>query len=510
MRMPNFLFILSVSFLILTGCVRSAPDSPEWKPGSAPSVPTVTSFVGTTPTPSFSLPPIRIPGSPILTPTPDDTHQTSSQLSNPEQYTVLPGDTLGLIARQFSISIDSLMMANDLNDPNTLYIGQILAIPQISIQDTGTPFKIIPDSEMVHGPMSITFDTGIFVQKYAGYLSSYREDIDGISLDGTQIINLVSQNYSVNPRLLLAILEYRSGWLTKSQPASSTLDYPLGLNDNWHIGLYRQLTWAANTLNHGFYLWKVNALPNVMLADGIVVPLAPTINPGTAAVQSLFANLDDYSKWQVDVSPEGFFSVFSNLFGYPFDFAIEPLVPEDLIQPDMVLPFEKNLFWAFTGGPHGGWDSGSAWAAIDFAPPGEAQGCVISHEWVSAVADGLIVRSDNGAVIQDLDGDGFEQTGWTVLYMHIDGIDRVAKGIYLKAGDRIGHPSCEGGISNGTHVHLARKFNGEWIPADGSVPFDLDGWVSSGIGVEYDGYLTRNGQQVEAFDGNNPINQIQR
>jgi len=510
MQKPKTLIIISAFLLLLTGCVRPAPDSPEWKPVSDTTYPTANLSNGSTPTPSFSLPLVRIPGSPILTPTPDDARINSIQLTNPEQYTVQPGDTLGLIARQFSVSVDSLMTANDLNDPNALIIGQILAIPQISIQDTGTAFKIIPDSELVFGPMSITFDIGIIVQNYGGYLSGYRENVDGVNLDGTQIIKLVSQNYSVNPRLLLAILEYRSGWLTKSQPGSSTLDYPMGLNDNWHIGLYRQLTWAANALNTGYYLWKINALPNVILADGILVPLAPTINPGTAAVQSLFARLDDYSTWQVDVSPDGFFSFFTNLFGYPFDYAIEPLVPSDLIQPDMVLPFEKNLLWAFTGGPHGGWDSGSGWAAIDFAPPGEAQGCVISNAWVTSVVDGLVVRSSNGAVIQDLDGDGFEQTGWTVFYMHIDGVDRVAEGVYLKIGDRIGHPSCEGGVSNGTHVHLARKFNGEWIPADGPVPFVLDGWISSGFGVEYDGFLTKNNQQVEAYDGNNPINQIQR
>jgi murein DD-endopeptidase MepM/ murein hydrolase activator NlpD len=126
------------------------------------------------------------------------------------------------------------------------------------------------------------------------------------------------------------------------------------------------------------------------------------------------------------------------------------------------------------------------------------------------VADGLIVRSDKGAIIQDLDGDGFEQTGWVVLYMHIDTIGRVSAGSYVKAGGRIGHPSCEGGVSNGTHVHLARRFNGEWISADGQVPFILDGWISSGTGIEYDGFLIKDGNSVEAFDGNNPINQIQR
>ena len=510
MRKPKVIIIFSGLFLLLVGCVRSAPESPEWKPGSPVIYPTENIFMTTTPTPSFQLPPNRIPGSPVLSPTPDNPRSISTQFSNPSQYTVLSGDTLGIIARKFSITLESLMKANDLTDPNILFVDQILVIPQPTLRDTGTSFKIIPDSELIFGPMSITFDIGKFIQNFGGYLSSYREDVDESNLDGAQIINLVAQNYSVNPRLLLALLEYSSGWLTKTQPASNTLDYPMGFNDNWHIGLYRQLTWTANNLNRGYYLWKVNALPGVLLDEGLFVPLDPTINPGTAAVQFLYSNLDDFADWQFDVSPNGFYSYFTNLFGNPFDFAIEPLVPIDLVQPDMTLPFEKKQIWSFTGGPHGGWDSGSAWAAIDFAPPGETQGCVMSNAWVTAVADGLIVRSNNGAVIQDLDGDGFEQTGWDVLYMHIDKVNRVAVGMFLKTGDKIGHPSCEGGVSNGTHVHLARKFNGEWISADGSVPFTLDGWISSGTGVEYDGFLNYNGKLVEAFDGIIPENQIQR
>ena len=94
--------------------------------------------------------------------------------------------------------------------------------------------------------------------------------------------------------------------------------------------------------------------------------------------------------------------------------------------------------------------------------------------------------------------------------MHIAENERVAFGTYVLTGERIGHPSCEGGVSNGTHVHLARKFNGEWISADGNVPFNLEGWISSGTGTIYDGYLTRGSDIVEAFNGNNAINEIQR
>ena len=133
-----------------------------------------------------------------------------------------------------------------------------------------------------------------------------------------------------------------------------------------------------------------------------------------------------------------------------------------------------------------------------------------SDSWVTAVANGLVTRTGAGEVILDLDGDGNEGSGWVILYMHIESRDRVQPGTFLHAGDRVGHPSCEGGQATGTHVHLARKFNGEWISALGSVPFNLSGWISSGTGEEYVGTFMRNGVVVQNFDGNSTVNQIQR
>jgi hypothetical protein len=120
------------------------------------------------------------------------------------------------------------------------------------------------------------------------------------------------------------------------------------------------------------------------------------------------------------------------------------------------------------------------------------------------------VRSEYGAVLQDLDGDGDEGTGWVLFYMHIEARDRAALGARLNAGDRVGHPSCEGGVSNGTHVHFARKYNGEWIPADGPIPFVLDGWLSAGLGREYDGTLTHGATTIEACDCRAETNEISR
>jgi murein DD-endopeptidase MepM/ murein hydrolase activator NlpD len=114
------------------------------------------------------------------------------------------------------------------------------------------------------------------------------------------------------------------------------------------------------------------------------------------------------------------------------------------------------------------------------------------------MAAGLVLRSDNGMVVVDLDGDGHETTGWVVLYLHIANQGRVEPGTLVERGQRIGHPSCEGGRATGTHVHVARKFNGEWIPAYGPVPFNLSGWVAARGKGEYFGTLTRDGVVVEA------------
>ena len=463
-----------------------------------------------TPTLSFSLMPSPIPGSNAVSPTPDQPHAMPTNEPNPDTYTVQYGDYLSKIANTFLVSVDSLIQLNEIQDPNNLSIGTILKIPPQSLQEPGPDFKLIPDSELVFGPMSIWFDLTGIIAYYKGFLFNYSETVNDNVMSGAEIISLVSRNYSVNPRLLLAILEYQSGWLTNSEPDESTINFPFGYENIYYSGLYKQSAWAADTLNRGYYLWKVNGLSDLVTVDGEVIPLSPVINAGTASIQNYFSALDNYENWKMDVSSQGFYQEFVNLFGNPFNLSIEPLVPVDLKQPEMILPFETGKVWAFTGGPHGGWDSGSAWAALDFAPPGDAQGCIESADWVTAVADGLIVRTENGAVLQDMDGDGFEQSGWVVLYMHIAENERVAFGTYVLAGERIGHPSCEGGVSNGTHVHLARKFNGEWISADGNVPFNLEGWISSGTGTIYDGYLTRGSDVVEAYNGNNAINEIQR
>lgn len=506
--MKKYLLLLASIVILLVACVRPSEGSDSFIPAGA----TVGPASQATLPPGQAVNTAAVPTvtAPLRSPTPDQPKVLPTPRTREEKYTVQPNDTLGIISRKYGVDLDLIISANKLANPNLLSVGQVLIIPVPPLKAPGPAFKIIPDSELVLGPKTAGFSVQAFVTAKKGYLAQYTETVDERSYTGAQVIERIAREYSVNPRLLLAVLEYQSGWVTQPTSPDNRRDYPIGRADAYRKGLYKQMAWAANMLNRGYYLWRVNAISSWLMTDSNLVPVAPQINAGTAGVQHFFSTLYDLATWERAVTEKGLFATYNQLFGYPFNYSFEPLLPVGLSQPKMQLPFEPGATWSFTGGPHGGWGDGSGWAAIDFGPPEEGGGCRPSNAWVVALADGVIVHSDLGAVIQDLDGDGDERTGWSILYMHIQTSGRVAPGTRLKAGGRIGHPSCEGGVSNGTHTHIARRYNGEWIPADGPIPFNLDGWISEGAGTEYYGYLKRNGKVLEAWDTKTPTNQIER
>jgi murein DD-endopeptidase MepM/ murein hydrolase activator NlpD len=426
---------------------------------------------------------------------------------NYDIHVVSLGETLGLIAQSYSTTVDELVAINSLNNSDLLAVGQEILVPGGKLI-VSPSFKLIPDSELVYGPGAKGFNVQTTAAESGGYLLSYQEEVEGIVLDGPAIVQLVVDRQFVNPRLLLALLEYKSGWVT--HPSTAEDIYPLGYVKQGYEGLYQQLTWAANKLNLGYYGRAEGGLTFLELADGGRINFAKDINDGTAGVQLLFAAFPsvNYDNWLADVGSEGFFATFIDLFGNPFAYSVDPLWPVDLTQPALRLPWPEGITWYFTGGPHGGWASGSAWAALDFAPQHELLGCYDSDAWITAMADGLVTRSELGGVVIDMDGDGFAGTGWAIYYLHIGTQDRVPFGTYVRTGDRLGHASCEGGFSNGTHIHVARTYNGRWVSADGDVPFNMSGWTSQGLGQEYDGLLVRGDEVKEACECREESNAI--
>ena len=368
--------------------------------------------------------------------------------------------------------------------------------PTPTVPGPPSDHHLIPDSEVVFSASAADFDTAAYLEEAGGFLGSYRQYLMITAwTDAPTVIDMVAIENSINPRLLVALIEYQCGCVLGGNDLDpDNFTSALNAKQAQRQDFYGQLIWAIHELSEGYYGWKDGTLTEISFSDGTIRPLEGDLNPGSVALMYLFSLLYEGEDWEQAIDPQtGFPALYAEMFGNPWERAasIEPLVPAAAAQPELTLPFEPGVKWAFTGGPHKSYESNGPAAALDFAPPSDAKGCLPSPEWVTAMAPGLIVRSEMGIVVQDLDGDGSEHTGWNLVYVHIGTDGRVPVGTTLQTGEPVGHPSCEGGRATGTHVHIIRKLNGEWIPADGPIPFVMDGWTAHAGEELYLGTLTR-------------------
>lgn len=481
--------------------LQAAPAQPVGTPvlwvAATATPPALDSAPGTAQPPTQDISARVAPLMPTLALSPTPTLRVNITGAAWWDYLTQPGDTVAALAARFGVNPNDISTPADWSGYTTLPPGATVRIPQV-LGAVGPATRLIPDSEAVFSSAATGFDTQAFVMAQGGYLSRYRGFMDGLTLPGAQVMLRIADRHSINPRLMLALLDYHGGWVTNPNPQGDRLTYPFGFVHPYRHELGTQANWAALQLERGYYGWRSGQLTTLTFPNGSTVRLNPTLNAGTVAVQFLFAQIYNYEDWLVAVSETGWVQTYQRLFGNPFERALRELIPANLRQPDWSFPFLPGQTWYYSGGPHGVWDRGGAQAALDFAPSSVLTGCAESDAWVTAIAAGLVVRAERGIVSLDTDGDGRESTGWVIFYLHLAERNRVTAGTYVERGDRLGHPSCEGGNATGTHIHVARKFNGEWILADSAVPFTLDGWVARNGSAEYEGALVRNGETIRA------------
>ena len=476
---------LASRFILILALTLSA-CAPLSQFGAGALQPTPTTQVQSTPTP---------PGRP---------HYNPGELVD---YIAQTGDTIPALAKRFNTTPDEIFAANPFipADATTMPPGMPMKIPIYYLPLWADPFQIIPDHALVNGPTLVGFNTTAFLSKTDGWLKSYRAYAGGAWRSGANIVDYVASNFSVSPRLLIALLEYQAGAV--SQPEKPTEPYLLGFEEEYSGTVYLQLVKAANMLNHGYYSWRMGQLTEFDLLDGKLFRPDPWDNAASVSVKYYFSR--NYSGPQFDsaIGPSGLARTYAELFGDPWEDETI-LIPGSLRQPELPLPFQPGQVWSYTGGPHTGWGTLQPYVAVDFAPPSDKSGCFVAESkyYVIAVADGIVARSETGTVVLDLDGDGNERTGWVIYYLHI--ANRAPLGAVLKRGDPVGYPSCEGGRVTGTHVHIARKYNGEWILTDSPVAFILGGWTIKNGPSAYRGTLTRGSLIVTACECGDLYSQV--
>ncbi len=453
-------------------------------------------------------------------PAPEAAQPTIAETPDPDApplafiYWTQPGDTLPALLARFDVLPGQVALLNapagaSLPAEAFLPPGLSLSIVNNSGDRRGGdhpgltglpayPSALLPDSAVVNSPAAAHFQTAAFIQQAGGFLSAYDEELEsGEWMNGAEIVQRVALETSTNPQLLLTFLEYRSHWVLGQPADPSQTDYPIGFYVPGYRGLYKELSLTAKQLNIGYYGWREGSVLSLQFPDETRLRLAPGLNAGSVALEFLASKFYRLEAWQNALfGPQSIPLLYAQLFGDPWPAA--PLLPPDLAQPVLELPFAPGSPWSLTAGPHLAWNTGTPRGALDFAPITGEPACAVSNAWVTASAAGVVARSERGVLVLDLDGDGLEQTGWVLMYLHLAEKDRPAVGTAVQQDDRLGHPSCEGGQATGTHVHLARKYNGEWLAADGPLPFVLSGWAAHAGEGAYDGTLEKDSQIVSA------------
>ena len=416
-------------------------------------------------------------------------------------YQTQQGDTLAVLAKRFNVDEDTIISSTQTTSENFLPAGTLLHIPSNLEGYLPMENPIFPDSEVLYGPSVGDFDTIAYIEAAGGFLASYEEEVKEKILTGPEIVHWVALETSTNPRLLLAFLEYQSGWVFGFPPGAEDDPYPIGFGATLDTGLYKELMITARVLAQGFYGWRDGSRLDLSFHGEKSARLAPQLNAGSSALMALFGSIYPQAVWETHLFGENsFLDFYQEMFGDAASraAAVEPYLSHTTQQPELMLPFAPGGNWSFTGGPHMTWQTGTPKGAVDFAPVTGEPACAVSRWWATAAAPGLVVRSDWNVVALDLDGDGDEGTGWVLIYMHMSEQDQLPVGIWLEKDDNVGHPSCEGGSSTGTHLHFARKYNGEWISVMDPLPMVLSGWRVFAGERRYEGFMQKDDQIVTA------------
>ena len=426
-------------------------------------------------------------------------------------YAARSGDTLSVVARHFAVAPDEISSPEAIAQTGILPTGQYLIIPRNALNEEQHQF-ILPDSAVIFSPCAEDFDVSVFIQNAGGYLSRFSQVVAEERISGAEVVQRVAINQSVNPRLLLAFIEYRAGLVTGSQ-APADIYHPLRLGSGSFKGLYQELSLAARLINSGYYGWRHGEMDSLTFDDQVEMRVAPNLNAGSVGMMRLFAHLYSSSEWEERlIGEDGFMAVYLAMFPDPAFCAanVEPLLNDQVAAPTLELPFAPGEVWSFTAGPHYSWVAGTPLGALDFAPKFSAPKCQTSPYYARAVAAGIVTRVENSVVTLSLVDENNAFTGWEVMYMHIAAQGSVSVGEHLATGDAIGHPSCEGGPATGSHVHIARKYKGEWIGAAGIFDFILSGWTVVPGERAYLGKLVKEEDTVVANSGGNQGSLITR
>lgn len=380
--------------------------------------------------------------------------------SDPAQtYTVVAGDTLFTIAQRFNISLEELVIANSIADPNLLAVGQILVIPAPgqAITQAGAAATAAIATEIVHA------HPGDTLSAVAG---RYQQSPD--LLAGLNGLTVTTPLFPGQPLLAQApitlpessdfgavlavapppdVVQGRTGRLVVESRR------PLDLAATWNDLPLVFTPLAGNSLSQ----YALVPTPALLTPAPYTLTVAYTATNGARLARTWFVPVraGDYESQIIELTPEvgalldpalvqselekvtALWSHVSPtlLWSQPFTRPID-------VQYETTSPFGTRR--GYQGGPITGYHAGQ-----DFGVPAGVT--------VTAPADGIVVLAEplkvrGNAVILD------HGRGIFTGYWHLSEI-KVTPGQSVRAGDPLGL-SGNTGLSTGAHLHWELRIYG--------------------------------------------------
>ena len=221
MKPRLILIILGLALLaLLAACGEQATQPPATATPTPPVASMPTTQPAPTGTPTVPPPATEVPAPPVPSDTPAPPTATPvpptpvppTATPGVTRYTVQPGDNLTGIAARYGVNVDRLAQVNGITDPNMLFAGQVLVIPDGSapLPPTPTAPPGPVDGTLVH--YTVQPGDGVFA-----IARRYNTTVDAI----------VARNNLDNPNYVMSgqVLEIVVGDKT-SKPASNGAPTP--------------------------------------------------------------------------------------------------------------------------------------------------------------------------------------------------------------------------------------------------------------------------------------------
>jgi hypothetical protein len=364
----------------------------------------------------------------------------------------------------------------------------LLSLPQPSAYLQGElESPPVSDGQFVWGPNVGEFDIEGFLKERSSPLAPFAPEIA-----------LWASYSSVNPKLLLGALEFRSGLVSRIPAGWSDGDVVADIEDT-------AMTMATAYYEH-LHTWgerrprvrRLGRLPPVIrLEDGAAVQLDSDDPSGSFALVALLSKFTDAAGFEAAVAQGGAGS-FEDVFGSLFPSVdlqdssneIDPpgTPPANMLQ----MPFALGATWTF-GGPHS-WNGNSTppFSSMDFFIGGGTCPAPL-YQFSVAAASGAAYRPYGYSCWLEID----HGTGWTTSYYHLQNLSSAAAVDRNAALGTIACEICAGGYATGPHVHFSLKYNGAYISLEG---VELSGWtVHVGPTAYFSGSIERDGVSLDPF-----------